>query len=178
MDVLNRFPQRMSCFLLLVVACSIPTQALPQNTQEKDKAAQQEKKPDDKKPETAAKGGIEILSDTTGVDFGPYMKRLKFTVQSHWDALIPESALPPLMKSGTVTIEFAIMKNGHAADMKLVKSSGDSQLDRAAWGAILDSLPLPTLPSAFKADFLRLRCNFNYNPAAKPTPLANQDPKK
>ena len=167
----------MTFFLLLIIASSIATHARPQNSQEKDKAPQQEKKPEDKKSDTAAKGGIEILSDTMGVDFRPYMKQLKFTVQGHWDALIPESALPPLMKSGTVVIEFAIQKNGRVVDMKLAKSSGDIALDRAAWGSILDSVPLPTLPSAFKGDFLRLRCNFVYNPAATRVPLANQKPK-
>jgi TonB family protein len=167
----------MTFCLLLVIASSIATRARPQDSQEKDKAPQQEKKPEDKKPDTAAKGGIEILSDTMGVDFRPYMKLLKFTVQGHWDALIPQSALPPLMKSGTVVIEFAIKKNGQIVGMKLAKSSGDIALDRAAWGSILDSVPLPTLPSAFKGDFLRLRCNFIYNPATKPAPLANPEPK-
>ena len=177
MNVPNRFPQRMTCLLLLLVACSIPAHALPENNQEKDKTPQQEKKPDDKKPDIASKSGIEILSDTTGVDFAPYMKRLKLIVQGHWDALIPQTALPPLMKSGTAVIEFAIKKNGQVVGMKLAKSSGDAALDRAAWGAIIDSVPLPTLPSEFKSDFLRLRCNFIYNPAAKPAPLANQEPK-
>ena len=72
------------------------------------------------KPNVAAKGGLEILSDTMGVDFGPYMKRLRYTVQTHWDPLIPESAMPPVMKKGVVIIEFAITKEGKVMGMKLV----------------------------------------------------------
>jgi TonB family protein len=175
----NRLPQKMICFLVLFIACGIPTQALPQTDQAKDKTPAQEKKSEEKKPETTARGGgIEILSDTMGVDFGPYMKRLKFHVQSHWEPLIPADAMPPIMKSGTAVIEFVIMKDGQVKGMKLVKSSGDSQLDRAAWGGITNGLPLPTLPPEFKGDYLRLRCNFIYNPAAKAAQEANQAPKK
>ena len=101
------------------------------------------------RPKVDTRGGLEILSDTMGVDFGPYMKRLKFTVQNHWDPLIPESALPPIMRKGVVVIEFSITKDGRVMGMKLISSSGDVALDRAAWGAITDAIPLPNLPEGF-----------------------------
>jgi len=49
MHIANLLPQRMTCLLVLAVACSIPTHTLAQADQEKDKAASQEKKPDEKK---------------------------------------------------------------------------------------------------------------------------------
>ena len=116
------------------------------------------------KPNVATKGGLEILSDTMGVDFGPYMKRLRYTVQTHWDPLIPESAMPPVMKKGVVVIEFAITKEGKVMGMKLVGPSGDVALDRAAWGAITDAIPLPNLPTQFSGDYLLIRARFYYNP--------------
>ena len=115
-------------------------------------------------PKVDTRGGLEILSDTMGVDFGPYMKRLKFTVQNHWEPLIPESALPPVMKKGVVVIEFAITKEGKVMGMKLIAGSGDVALDRAAWGAITDAIPLPNLPVAFSGQFLLIRARFYYNP--------------
>lgn len=167
MQIANLLHQKIVSILVPAIACTVLAQPVPQSDPPKDKAPAQENKSDEKKPDiTAQRGGIEILSDTMGVDFGPYMKRLRFTVQSHWNALIPEVALPPLSKSGTVTIELAVMKNGQVRAMKLVKSSGDLRLDQAAWGGITDSIPLPTLPSEFKGDYLQLRCNFLYNPAA------------
>jgi TonB family protein len=114
-----------------------------------------------------SRGGIEILSDTGGVDFGPYMKRMHVLVQAKWNPLIPTVAFPPMMKSGTVTIQFAIMKDGQIKAMKLEKSSGDESLDRAAWGAITTSNPLPPLPAEFPHDFLLLRCGFVYNQSAE-----------
>jgi TonB family protein len=111
-----------------------------------------------------AREGMEILSDTLGVDFGPYMKRLHYTVQTHWDPLIPESALPPVMKKGVVVIEFSIDKNGKVSGMKLISSSGYVELDRAAWGAITDAIPLPQLPTQFAGEYLTIRAHFLYNP--------------
>jgi len=48
--------------------------------------------------------------------------------------------------------------------MKLISSSGDTSLDRAAWGAIVNSVPLPPLPANFTSDFFLLRAHFYYNP--------------
>jgi TonB family protein len=115
-------------------------------------------------PKTDRRDAMEILSDTLGVDFGPYMKRLHYTVQNHWDPLIPVSALPPVMKKGVVMIEFSITKDGRVEGMKLISSSGDVSLDRAAWGAITDAIPLPNLPTLFTGEYLTIRARFYYNP--------------
>ncbi|HEU4416650.1 MAG TPA: energy transducer TonB, partial [Candidatus Angelobacter sp.] len=115
-------------------------------------------------PNTDRHEGMEILSDTMGVDFGSYMKRLHYTVQNHWDPLIPESAMPPVMKKGVVVIEFSISKDGKVMGMKLISSSGDVALDRAAWGGITDAIPLPNLPPQFKGQYLQIRARFYYNP--------------
>ncbi|MBZ5531760.1 MAG: energy transducer TonB [Acidobacteriia bacterium] len=116
------------------------------------------------RPRADKRDEMEILSDTMGVDFGPYLRRLKVTVQSHWDPLIPEVALPPMMKKGSLIIEFAIMKDGSVQGLKLISSSGDAALDRAAWGAITSAVPFNPLPADFKGDFLKLRARFIYNP--------------
>ena len=75
-------------------------------------------------------GNLEVLSDTQGVDFGPYLQRILQEVREHWYQAIPESAE---MKKGKLSIEFAITKDGQVAGMKLVASSSDTALDRAAW---------------------------------------------
>ncbi|HKW75909.1 MAG TPA: TonB C-terminal domain-containing protein [Terriglobales bacterium] len=116
------------------------------------------------RPKVDTRGDLEILSDTLGVDFGPYLKRLRQTVQDHWDQLIPQSALPPEMKKGIVTIEFAILKDGSIAGLRVINGSGDVALDRAAYGAITYSVPLPHLPAQFGGDYLLLRAKFFYNP--------------
>jgi TonB family protein len=106
-------------------------------------------------------GALEILSDTQGVDFGPYLARILQDVKENWYHLIPESAV---MKKGKLAIEFAITKDGKVAGMKLADSSGDDALDRAAWGGITASNPFPPLPSGFTGQYLSLRFRFYYNP--------------
>lgn len=106
-------------------------------------------------------GALDILSDTQGVDFGPYLQRILEDVRDNWYRLIPESAE---MKKGKLAIEFAITKDGNVADMRLVATSGDVALDRAAWGGITASNPFPPLPSEFTGPYLALRFRFYYNP--------------
>jgi TonB family protein len=106
-------------------------------------------------------GALEILSDTQGVDFGPYLQRILQDVRENWYHLIPESAE---MKKGKLAIEFAITKEGQVADMRLVLSSGDVALDRPAWGSITASNPFPPLPNEFTGPYLALRFRFYYNP--------------
>src|SRR5260370_17540541 len=66
------------------------------------------------------------------------------------------------MKKGRLAIEFAIMKDGQVAGMKLGESSGDVALDRPAWGSITASNPFPPLPSDFGGQYLTLRFRFYY----------------
>ncbi len=112
----------------------------------------------------AVQGNMEVLSDTMGVDFGPYLSRVLHDVKQNWYLLIPEVARAPLMKKGKVSIEFAITKDGHVAGMRLASQSGDTSLDRAAWGGITASNPFPPLPNEFRGDYLALRFHFFYNP--------------
>jgi TonB family protein len=106
-------------------------------------------------------GTLDILSDTHGVDFGPYLRRILEVVRQNWYELIPQRA--ETMK-GKVAIEFAITKDGKIADERLVATSGDAALDRAAWSGIYSSSPFPALPTEFTGPYLALRFRFFYNP--------------
>ena len=109
-------------------------------------------------------GPMDVLSDTMGVDFGPYLARVLHDVRENWYRIIPESARAPLMKKGKVSIEFAILKNGQVAGLQIVGTSGDVALDRAAYGGITASKPFPPLPAEFGGQYLALRFHFYYNP--------------
>jgi TonB family protein len=106
-------------------------------------------------------GNLEILSDTQGVDFAPYLQRVLQEVREHWYELIPESAE---MKKGKLALDFAIMPDGHVQGLTLRVSSGDVALDRPAWGSITGSDPFPPLPTEFKGPYLELRFRYYYNP--------------
>lgn len=108
-------------------------------------------------------GPVDILSNTLGVDFGPYIQRVIYDTKRAWYPIIPEVAQPPISKQGKVLIRFKIMQDGSVKDMHLEGPSGDVSLDRAAWGGITGAGPFPPLPKNFKGPFLELRFYFLYN---------------
>jgi TonB family protein len=112
-------------------------------------------------------GTAEILSDTQGVDFGPYIQRILRDIKRNWIPLIPEEARPPLNKQGETLIRFTISSDGHITAMNLDGSSQDTAIDRACWGGITGVGQFPPLPANFKGPNLELRIDFFTN---KPLP--------
>jgi len=113
----------------------------------------------------AGTGEPEILSDTQGVDFRAWMQRWHQETQHTWDPLIPDEVNPPLRKSGVVVIRFRVLPNGRLMEPNgvfLEGRSGDTALDRAAWGALTGS-NYPALPKDFHGPYLELRAYFLYN---------------
>jgi TonB family protein len=105
-------------------------------------------------------GPMEVLTDTMGVDFNPYLQRVLHDVKQNWYALIPESAS---WKKGVVVLEFFILKDGTVAGLKVVGTSGDAAMDRPAYGSITGSNPFPPLPKEFPGPYLGLRFSYYYN---------------
>ena len=112
----------------------------------------------------AGSGGVQVLSDTQGVDFGNWLQRWHWETEHTWDPLIPDEVNPPINKSGMVAIRFKVLPNGRLMDGSLVLEgrSGDVALDRAAWGALTGS-NYPPLPRDFHGPYLELRAYFLYN---------------
>jgi TonB family protein len=107
-------------------------------------------------------GAVDVLSDTMGVDFGPYIDRVIYDTKRAWYPIIPEEAQPPLLKQGVVQIRFKIKPDGTVTEMHLDGPSGDVALDKAAWAAI-NYAGYPPLPKNFKGPYLELRFYFLYN---------------
>jgi TonB family protein len=108
-------------------------------------------------------GPIDILSDTAGVDVHPYLDRVFPLIKGNWYERVPDSARPPISKKGKVSISFHILKDGQITDVLYANGSGDPLLDRAAFGSITESSPLPPLPSHFGCEYLAVRIRFYYN---------------
>jgi len=107
--------------------------------------------------------GATILSDTQGVDFNAYMRRLRADLYRNWMPLMPAEVEPPIRKRGIVGIRFSILPDGQIGDMKLETQSGDVALDKAAWYAITSEGQFPPLPRAYHGPQLDLRIGFFYN---------------
>jgi TonB family protein len=103
----------------------------------------------------------QILSDTKGYDFGPYMNGVINRVRLNWYPMIPEIAR--LGQKGRVSIIFTITRTGGITDIHQVANSGSDPLDRAAMGSITASNPFSPLPPNFDGDKLTLQFTFLYN---------------
>ncbi len=112
----------------------------------------------------AGSGGVEVLSDTQGVDFREWIQRWHYETERTWDPLIPDEVNPPILKSGMVAIRFKVLPNGRLMEGSLTLDgrSGDTALDRAAWGALTGS-NYPPLPREFHGPYLEMRAYFLYN---------------
>lgn len=112
----------------------------------------------------AGAGGVQILSDTQGVDFNSWIHRWYVETEHTWDPLIPDEVNAPILKQGAVQIRFKVLPNGRIMEgsMVLEGRSGDTGLDRAAWGALTGS-NYPPLPHEFHGPYLELRALFLYN---------------
>jgi TonB family protein len=107
--------------------------------------------------------GMQILTDTEGVNFDSYMRRLHDIVLKNWSAVLPESYY--MGDKGIVVITFHIDRDGsiHVTEPVLERTSGKEALDRAVLAAIRSSVPFEPLPSQFKGPFIELRAAFFYN---------------
>lgn len=114
-------------------------------------------------PAGPLRGGAQILSDTQGVDFSAYMRKLQYDIQHNWEPLIPEEVQPPLFKRGVVGIILSILPDGQIGGIKLETTSGDVALDKAAWYAITSEGQFPPLPKQFHGPNLLVRNVFMYN---------------
>lgn len=112
---------------------------------------------------------VEILSDSEGVDFKPYIAKIVPILLHSWAPLVPDEVKSPSRKVGPVKIRFSILPSGllEPKSMMLESRSGDVALDRSVWGAIQGSA-FPPLPTEFKGPRLTLRFVFQYNPPKSP----------
>jgi len=110
---------------------------------------------------------VDVLTDTQGVDFGPYLSEIIHSIKAKWSELLPEAARAPQLKEGQVEVEFNINQKGDLGEPKIIKTSGDESLDGACTKALLEAAPFGHLPPEFKGESLRLRIHFHYNPQKK-----------
>ena len=110
--------------------------------------------------------GVDMLSDTQGFDFAPYLRTALKLIFDTWRPLIPEEARAPQYQKSKTAIRFSIRSSGELASMHLDSSTRQMQFDRAAWGAITGVEKFPPLPEKFTKPTLELRVYFYVN--AKP----------
>jgi hypothetical protein len=107
--------------------------------------------------------GVDILSDTQGVDFNPYLQKIMREIYNTWLPLIPEEARPPLNKQGETQIRFIILPDGRIGGMTLEGSTHDDAINKSCWGSITGVGQFPPLPGQFHGPNLELRVRYLVN---------------
>lgn len=100
---------------------------------------------------------VDVLSDTRGVDLGPYMKTAIFNLKSHWLSSAQKFGQQSAGEAKPI-VSFTIEPNGRTTSLTLEHGSGDVKLDRTAWTAIT-ATNFSSLPPALDSP-LRLRVTF------------------
>jgi hypothetical protein len=105
----------------------------------------------------------DILSDTQGVDFAPYLRQALPMVRKLWVSSLPKKVGQGSDSQTETVIRFAISQGGTISRMELVEGSHQIAVDRAAWGSITGVGQLPSLPADFTGHSLILRIHFRVN---------------
>ncbi len=103
-------------------------------------------------------GGVTF--STKELKYHSYMMKLKERIESIW--IYPEEAARKGIY-GDLWISFTIKKDGSLGEVKLLRTSGYPELDRAAMKALRDGAPYWPLPEKWKIDALTVRGHFIYN---------------
>lgn len=98
---------------------------------------------------------VDILSDTQGVNFRPYMQAVLSEIHDQWASLIPEGSPP-----GSTEIRLKIQPDGTISAMHMDDSTNDDALNRAAWGSLTGVGQLPRLPAKFHGADVEMRIHF------------------
>lgn len=89
-------------------------------------------------------------------DFGPYMRELQRRIKMNWDP-------PKGNESKRVVLLFKIAKDGRLLSVRVYKSSGIPNADRAALNAVHLTAPFKPLPADFKGGSIDIQFTFDYN---------------
>ena len=98
--------------------------------------------------------GLDVLTDTQGVDFAPYFRNVIQTLS--YDARSAK-ATPASATSPSTLLSVTIDHDGQVIALHLDESSHNGDLDRAAWRSVTQLKSFPPLPNDFTGSRLSIR---------------------
>lgn len=97
--------------------------------------------------------GIDAVKEP---DFGPYMRDLQRKIKRNWDP-------PRGDQSKTVVLYFKVAKDGRLLSLKVARTSGSQQADKAALSAVELAAPFRPLPPEYRENDIDIQFTFDYN---------------
>ena len=108
-------------------------------------------------PEPVNENWVDL--DTQDPKYGDYFAEMRRTIGLSWT--YPKEAKEAGVH-GDVTVAFALLKDGHAKNFKVIKSSGYAQLDRATLDLLRGVGPFAGMPEDWGRDYLFVSGTFHY----------------
>jgi TonB family protein len=100
----------------------------------------------------------DILFDTKGVDFGPWLGRFIPQIKQRWN--VPSAGQS---SKGHVIVQFNVQKDGSITDVAVVGPSGIAAFDKASAASLTASNPTMPLPQAYPSETALFMVTFHYN---------------
>jgi outer membrane biosynthesis protein TonB len=108
--------------------------------------------------------GMEMLTDTGGVDFNSYLRELYISVKKRWFANMPPSIEKG--QKGINAVEFRVTQDGNLAkEFPKIVFGSESDFNAASLQAVREAAPFNHLPGKFSKPFIEVRFTFYYNVA-------------
>ncbi len=104
-------------------------------------------------------GTQETPDDTRQLEYTTYLEKVKGNIVRAWKYPVEASEGK---EEGKVDVEFTILKNGRLQNVRILRSSGFSSLDREAIRAVGAASPFYPIPKQIGLDQLSIRFTFNY----------------
>lgn len=101
-------------------------------------------------------GGAPGIDAIREPDFGPYMRELQRRIKMNWDP-------PKGNESKRVVLLFKIARDGRLLSVRVFKSSGLPNADKAAINAVELTAPFKPLPPEYKGSSIDIQFTFDYN---------------
>jgi TonB family protein len=89
-------------------------------------------------------------------DFGPYMRELQRRIKRNWEP-------PKGNESKRVVLIFKVSRDGRMLSLRVFKSSGVAEADKAAINAVELTAPFSPLPPEYKGKDIDIQFTFDYN---------------
>jgi TonB family protein len=110
-------------------------------------------------------GETEVLNGPVSFHTRNYLSfGILANIRTNWRRALTEKGLISASEQKAFTVEFTVLKDGALESRKLVKSSGDAEIDGTGLDAVAKSAPFIAIPADFSGEFLKLRCHFYLNP--------------
>ncbi len=102
-------------------------------------------------------------------DFKSYVTYIQARIKRHWEP-------PHINKTTDTAIQFTVDKDGIVSNGRVIESSGNAEMDKAALDALKAASPLPKLPpSNEKTVEVQFHFAYNYNTNGDPGDMMHDD---